>query len=191
MSEQVHAVASLLHRLLTRHDCFASVAIVPSVFRDHHQPICDALRKSLSLQKLKLYALRMATQLPRNIRLSTASSEAPSESWNCKNLAALTNETLEELTLDLLKFSTNEWRCLFRALASNPRLKKVTIPTFKQADVAEICRAARETGVPERFIIGTHYVLENTVDALTECKELSSVAVQGVMLYGYALRAVT
>ncbi|KAL1422939.1 hypothetical protein MTO96_021534 [Rhipicephalus appendiculatus] len=348
--EQVHAVATLLHHLLTRHDCFASVAIIPSVFRDHHQLICDALYKSLSLAQLKLCALQTAEQSLQNIAgallvmnhlrelefqdmrfnstfidglseflASTRSLTALSvtrqyfecvedavafleglrrnqtittlsfdtirlrkdqfhrsidimvsrrcavvlsdyfrdnrtlrtlsigglftavaqkivlaltenktltklnfvslsledkdlelilrllsqtrtlKSFNVircdgsglssraySGLAALTdNKSLEDLTLDLWKFGANEYGSLFKALASNPCLKKITVPLFKQADVAEICRAVRETGVQERFFIGTHYVLENTVDALTECKELSSVAVQPEMFHRY------
>ncbi|KAL1483505.1 hypothetical protein MTO96_033137 [Rhipicephalus appendiculatus] len=99
------------------------------------------------------------------------------------NLAALTNNNpLEELTLDLSRFNTSECRSLFKAIASNPFLKKVNLERFKDADVAEICGAVRETGVQERFLIGTHCVLQNTVDALTKCKELSSVTVKSESL---------
>ncbi|KAL1470938.1 hypothetical protein MTO96_040178 [Rhipicephalus appendiculatus] len=106
MPEQMHVVTTLLRHLLMSHHCVSSVAIVPSIFRDHHLLICDA------------------------------------------------------------------------ALACSPSLKKVTVEQFRDVDVPEICRAVRESGAQDRFFIDTHYVHENTVNSLTESKELSSVDVQ-------------
>ncbi|KAH8036411.1 hypothetical protein HPB51_000330 [Rhipicephalus microplus] len=345
-SGQMQAITTLLQHLLTRHQCFTSVAISLSVFRDHHQLICDALVKNRSLEKLKFYAWRttrpplrtIATSLlhldhlrelelqdmspnrnfidslseflastrslkaltvtrqyfeceedafafleglRRNQTIATLSFDtvrlrnnslnqdidisasprcamALSNYLRCcrtlrtlsiggrflehftevhrqivralaknKSLAKVTlvsfsledkdiqlisrllnhnrtltsfnlvrcdgdrvsggaysslavlpdNKTLVELALDLSKFNTNEYRPLFKALASNPCLKKVTVELFKQADVVELCRAVRTSDARERFYVGTHYLREDTVDALTECKELSSVAV--------------
>ncbi|KAH7943630.1 hypothetical protein HPB52_009634 [Rhipicephalus sanguineus] len=344
MLEQTESVATLLHHLLTRHQCVSSAVIDTSIFRHHHQLICDALCKSLSLKKLKLEALQPATPASRNIATallwlnqlqelefqyvtfnryfidglseflastrSLTTFAVGHENFCCKddavafaqalgrnqsittmsfditllltgplwpempvshqhadmladclcgnktlhtlnvrggyrerfsavarpivmalakndtltnlslvglslededidlitwllsqnrtlaslkmitcdgrgvssraysNLAALTSDTtLKELTLDLSRFNTSQYLSLFRALASKPSLKKVTLERFNDVDVAEICEAMRETGVQERFFIGTHCVLPNTIDALTECKELSSVIV--------------
>ncbi|KAH8036514.1 hypothetical protein HPB51_000779 [Rhipicephalus microplus] len=319
-SGQMQAITTLLQHLLTRHQCFTSVAIYLSVFRDHHQLICDALVKNRSLEKLKFYAWRTTRQslrtiatsllhldhlqelelqdmspnrnfidslseflastrslkaltvtrqyfeceedafaflegLRRNQTIATLSFDtvrlrnnslnqdidisasprcamALSNYLRCcrtlrtlsiggrflehftevhrqivralaknKSLAKVTlvsfsledkdiqlisrllnpqsnpDELQLELALDLSKFNTNEYRPLFKALASNPCLKKVTVELFKQADVVELCRAVRTSGARERFYVGTHYLREDTVDALTECKELSSVAV--------------
>ncbi|KAL3227501.1 hypothetical protein MRX96_004202 [Rhipicephalus microplus] len=316
--QEIHLVTTLLHHLLTRHHCLRSVDVVPSVFLQHHELMCDALCKSLSLAKLKLSDLHMATQslrkiatvllhlnhlrelefedmtfnrdftdglseflastrsltalavthvyficdedavaflegLGRNHTITTLTLDTivlrtgqfndmivsprsaailfdylrgnrtlrtlsiggryvehfnkdielitrlPSQNRTltrvnvtkcavrgASSLAAFTeNKTLEELTLDLSTFHTNEYNSLFRALASNPWLKKVNVELFKQEDVSEICRAIRETGVQECFFVGTHYVLENTAGTVRECKELSSVAVDTVMFERY------
>ncbi|KAL1479127.1 hypothetical protein MTO96_052118 [Rhipicephalus appendiculatus] len=345
MREEMHVVASLLHHLLTNHHCVDSVAINTSILRDHHQLICDALCKSLSLGKLKLYPLDTAEQWARNIatallrvehlrelelrniRLERTFIEAISEfltstrllttltvtyhysdhedcavafleglgrnqtittlsldltvfgafaySWRrniapprsavvfadylCTNktlrtlilkggyrqrfavvsrpivealirnntltklsldsmspededielvtrllsrnrtltsfemigcdtgyassransyLAALKETTtLQELTLELPGVDATEGRSLFKALASKQSLKKVTLPYFDEFAVVEICRAIRDTGALERFLVEKQNVYENTVDVLTECKELSSVDV--------------
>ncbi|KAL1443493.1 hypothetical protein MTO96_007405 [Rhipicephalus appendiculatus] len=76
-------------------------------------------------------------------------------------LVALTeNNTLEELTLDFSWIKPEDCSSFFRALACNTSLKKINVPTFRQNDVAQICRALQDTGVPERFIVGQHHVLE-------------------------------
>ncbi|KAL1473137.1 hypothetical protein MTO96_022516 [Rhipicephalus appendiculatus] len=41
-----------------------------------------------------------------------------------------------------------------------------------------ICRAVRETNVPDRFVVGKHDVSIDTVMELSECKELSHVGVR-------------
>ncbi|KAL1483507.1 hypothetical protein MTO96_033139 [Rhipicephalus appendiculatus] len=91
------------------------------------------------------------------------------------SLAALANnKTLEELTLDL-PWLKSERRSLFRSLGSNQSLKKVTLERL--TDFGDISCGLRDSGVDSTFFIGTHCVLQNTVDALTECKEYSSVIV--------------
>ncbi|KAL1480500.1 hypothetical protein MTO96_050974 [Rhipicephalus appendiculatus] len=68
-------------------------------------------------------------------------------------------------------------RCLFKAVASHTSLKKVILTRFRDEDVAEICKALRDTRVQERCFVGVHLVSQNTVEALTVCKELSSIIV--------------
>ncbi|KAH7943021.1 hypothetical protein HPB52_004004 [Rhipicephalus sanguineus] len=87
------------------------------------------------------------------------------------------NKALKELTLDLRWIKPDECGSLFKALASNTSLVKVTIDTFNNKDVVPICQALRDTGVPERFFVGKHHVLEDTAAALLECKELSCICV--------------
>ncbi|KAL1422941.1 hypothetical protein MTO96_021535 [Rhipicephalus appendiculatus] len=155
------------------------------------RPIFEALIKNNTLTKVTLTSLSLeyevigliSSLLSQNRTLRTFSTIRCRfhvvYSQVSSYLAAFTvNKTLEELTLDFSRFNTNEYRSLFRALASNPSLKKVTVEQVSGENVAEICRAVRETNARERFFVGTHYVIENTLDALTECKELSSVEVQ-------------
>ncbi|KAH7943405.1 hypothetical protein HPB52_007808 [Rhipicephalus sanguineus] len=87
------------------------------------------------------------------------------------------NKALKELTLDLRWIQPDECGSLFKALASNTSLEKVTIDTFNNMDVVHICQALRDTGVPERFFVGKHHLLEDTAAALPECKELSCICV--------------
>ncbi|KAH7943772.1 hypothetical protein HPB52_011414 [Rhipicephalus sanguineus] len=353
MPRQMRVVAKLLHHLLTNHHCVTSAAIVTSIFREHHQLICDALSKSLGLQKLKLYAVRTATQSPQNtapalphlrhlrelelqnipfkrtfvegfsefltstrllttltvthqyleceeyavsflqglmrnqtittlsfditllgqnpfcglfgmrvpprsavvfadylrtnktlctlvvrggylnhfhvvsrpilealiindtlnkliltsLRLEEVDIELITRLFShnriltCFNmigcdcsgissrasskLVAITeNKTLQEMTLSLPFIDAMESRSLFSTLASTQSLNKVAVNYFSDFDVAEICRAVQETGARDRFLVGKYYVLEDTVDQLTECKELTSVAVHSSFFSG-------
>lgn len=59
--EHKHRAATLLHRLLTLHKCIVSVDLNGYIFKGHHRLICDALRKSPSLRRLKLCLLTMDT----------------------------------------------------------------------------------------------------------------------------------
>ncbi|KAH6943258.1 hypothetical protein HPB50_017984 [Hyalomma asiaticum] len=96
------------------------------------------------------------------------------DSW----LVALAeNKTLAQLSLDMSLFNADDCWSFFKALARNTSLKKVIIHRFERKDIAEIFRALRETGVHERCLIGTHLVHRDTVGALSECKELSSIVV--------------
>ncbi|KAH7943010.1 hypothetical protein HPB52_003993 [Rhipicephalus sanguineus] len=91
-------------------------------------------------------------------------------------LAALAkNNTLKELTLDLSWIKPEDCSSFFRALASNTSLKKINVPTFRQNDVAQLCRALRDTGVPERFFVGQHHILKDTAASLSECRALSRI----------------
>ncbi|KAH7968150.1 hypothetical protein HPB52_006077 [Rhipicephalus sanguineus] len=101
-------------------------------------------------------------------------------------LVALTkNKTLEELTLNLTWFNTDELRSLFKAIASHTCLKKVFLMRVRDEDVAEICKAMRDVCVQERCFVGVHLVYQNTVGALTECKELSSIIVNSTNFRGF------
>lgn len=55
-------------------------------------------------------------------------------------------------------------------------MEKVSVPTFRQNDVAEICWALLDTGAPERFFVGQHHVLSNAAAALPVCKALSRMS---------------
>ncbi|KAL1484465.1 hypothetical protein MTO96_032560 [Rhipicephalus appendiculatus] len=93
-------------------------------------------------------------------------------------IAALAkNNTLEELTMDLSGIEPEVCSSFLPALVCNTSLKKVNIPTYRQNDVAMICRALRDTGVPESFFVGKHHVSHDTVLELPECKELSHISV--------------
>ncbi|KAL1442723.1 hypothetical protein MTO96_046273 [Rhipicephalus appendiculatus] len=151
-------------------------------------PIIGALIENNTLTKLSIFRcllkgedMELITRLlGQNSTLTSfnmINCDGPGgSSWFHAYLAALTrNKTLEELTLDLSRFNTTESQSLIGALASNPSLKKVTVEHFTHVDVAEICKAVRDTGVQESFILGQHCVRDSSVDALGECRELSSV----------------
>uniref|UniRef100_A0A224YWP3 Nlr family card domain protein n=1 Tax=Rhipicephalus zambeziensis TaxID=60191 RepID=A0A224YWP3_9ACAR len=57
MPERKREAATLLYHLLTLHRCVVAVEMNGYIFRDHHRLICDALRKSPSLRRLKLSLL--------------------------------------------------------------------------------------------------------------------------------------
>ncbi|KAH7947452.1 hypothetical protein HPB52_012181 [Rhipicephalus sanguineus] len=100
----------------------------------------------------------------------------------CPWVVALTeNKTLEELTLSLSWYDVDEWWSFFKALASNASLQKINVSQFPREDVTEIFRAMRETGVQERFFVGAHHDFEDTVVALTECKQLSCIEVDSTI----------
>ncbi|KAL1475220.1 hypothetical protein MTO96_037459 [Rhipicephalus appendiculatus] len=97
-------------------------------------------------------------------------------------VVALTkNTTLEELTLSLSWYDADEWWSFFKALASNASLQKVNVSRFRRQDVTQIFQAMRETGVQGRFFVGAHHVFEDTVVAVTECKQLSCIAIDSTI----------
>ncbi|KAH7944033.1 hypothetical protein HPB52_014747 [Rhipicephalus sanguineus] len=101
-------------------------------------------------------------------------------------VVALTeNQTLEELSLSLSWYDAGEWRSFFKALASNASLKKVNVNKFRREDVAEIFRAMRETGVQGRFFVGAVHTFEDTVVAMTECKEVSCIKIDSNIFPGF------
>ncbi|KAH7943018.1 hypothetical protein HPB52_004001 [Rhipicephalus sanguineus] len=89
------------------------------------------------------------------------------------------NNTLEEFTIDLSWIKPEDCSSFFGTLACKTSLKKVNIPEFRQNDVAHICRAIQDTGVPERFFLGQHHVHRATAAALPECKALSCIGLYG------------
>ncbi|KAH8037094.1 hypothetical protein MRX96_022090 [Rhipicephalus microplus] len=98
-------------------------------------------------------------------------------------LAALgTNGTLKKLTMELACFSLDECRSLFQAVKSNASLKNITVDSIRHEDVAGICRALREAGVRERFLFGRHHVVRSPAVTLKECKELSRVTIDSIVL---------
>ncbi|KAH7943009.1 hypothetical protein HPB52_003992 [Rhipicephalus sanguineus] len=92
-------------------------------------------------------------------------------------VALAENEALEELTLDLSWIEPDDCDPLFKALARHASLRKVTIHNIGDNCVARSCRAIRDTGVRERFLVAKHHVSEDSVVELPECRELSSVGV--------------
>ncbi|KAH7943544.1 hypothetical protein HPB52_009200 [Rhipicephalus sanguineus] len=108
---------------------------------------------------------------PRLVALTNCSSVM--SHW----LVALAeNKSLQELTLCLDWIDPDDYDSLFKALACNTSLKKVTVRNFPDRHVTQICRALRETGVQDRFVVGKYHV-EDTVVKLPECKELSQISV--------------
>ncbi|KAL1426091.1 hypothetical protein MTO96_018565 [Rhipicephalus appendiculatus] len=60
--ELVHEAATLLYHLLTLHHCVVSVCLNNYIVEGHVQLICDSLRKSSSLTKLRFFRLHMKIQ---------------------------------------------------------------------------------------------------------------------------------
>ncbi|KAL1487421.1 hypothetical protein MTO96_046558 [Rhipicephalus appendiculatus] len=129
----------------------------------NNEIITDMLSRNRGLTKFHLV----------NCILSISGSTQIS-SWST---ALAKNNTLQELTLDLSWIEPEYYGSFFWALARNTSLKKVNVPTFRQEDVAQICRALQDTKVPERFFIGQHEVRIDTAAKLPECKELSCICV--------------
>ncbi|KAH7943277.1 hypothetical protein HPB52_006711 [Rhipicephalus sanguineus] len=94
-------------------------------------------------------------------------------------MALAENSTLNELTLDLWWMYLDDCVSFFKALATNTSLKRVNVRSFKHTDVTQIFQAMRDTGVQERFVVGTHYIWQDTVAELLQCKQLSSISVSG------------
>ncbi|KAL1484474.1 hypothetical protein MTO96_032569, partial [Rhipicephalus appendiculatus] len=92
-------------------------------------------------------------------------------------VAVSENKTLQELTLCLDWINPDDYGSLIKALARNTSLKKVTVQGFQDDHVTQICRAVRETRVQDRFVIGKHHIVKDTVLELPECKELSHIGV--------------
>ncbi|KAH7943545.1 hypothetical protein HPB52_009201 [Rhipicephalus sanguineus] len=95
------------------------------------------------------------------------------------------NNTLNEVTLDMLWMEPDDYGLFFKALACNTSLKKVNVPKFKNRDVAEICRSLQEAGVQERVCLGKHNVSEETAAVLPECKEVSCIALERCTCFHY------
>ncbi|KAH7968977.1 hypothetical protein HPB52_013288 [Rhipicephalus sanguineus] len=93
-------------------------------------------------------------------------------------LVALTeNKTLKELHLNLSRIiEPADYSSLFKALARNTSLQKVTLQTMRKDDMTQICRALQDTGVPERFFVIEPHELD-TVAELPGCNELTSTSV--------------
>ncbi|KAH7943542.1 hypothetical protein HPB52_009198 [Rhipicephalus sanguineus] len=92
-------------------------------------------------------------------------------------MALAENSTLNELTLDLSWMDLNDCVSFFKALASNTSLKKVNVQSFNNTDETQIFQAMRDTGVQDRFVLGTHYLWQDTVAELLQCKQLSRISV--------------
>ncbi|KAH7943023.1 hypothetical protein HPB52_004006 [Rhipicephalus sanguineus] len=139
-----------------------------------HEIITDMLLQNRGLTGLHITNCIFNEQDPHvNTRMPVLrSGSSPISLW----LAALAqNSTLEELTLDLSWIKPKDCSSFFKALASNTSLKKVNVPTFRQDDVVEVCRALQDTDVPERFFVGEHHVCKDTAAALPECKAVSRI----------------
>ncbi|KAH7943678.1 hypothetical protein HPB52_009883 [Rhipicephalus sanguineus] len=85
------------------------------------------------------------------------------------------NKTLEKLTMELSCFSVKQCKSLFKALKSNTSLKNITVERLRPTEEAEVCRAMRETGVQERFLLRNHCVVQDPAMTLTGCKDLSCI----------------
>ncbi|KAH7944351.1 hypothetical protein HPB52_018606 [Rhipicephalus sanguineus] len=81
------------------------------------------------------------------------------------------NNTLVQITLDLSWFNREECWALLKALASHASIKKIFVQRIRNEDVAEICRATRNTGILQRLIFCENHAISDPVVMLTECKE--------------------
>ncbi|XP_075724158.1 uncharacterized protein LOC142766818 [Rhipicephalus microplus] len=131
----------------------------------HYQLITDMLRKNRTLTSFHM----VDCFCYNNGRISS-----PVAMW----LEALSkNNALEELTMDLSWIEPEECGSLIGALASHKSLRKVTVQTVRDNCVAHICRAIRETRVPNRFFLDQQQVSEDTAAKLPECRELSRIRI--------------
>ncbi|KAH7943015.1 uncharacterized protein LOC119399127 [Rhipicephalus sanguineus] len=131
--------------------------------------LTDMLSRNRGLRKFHLVNYDRCM----NIYMPVFSSESSLNSLWLSVLAE--NNTLEELTMDLSWMKPEDCSAFFQALACNTSLKKINVPAFMKNNVAQICRALRDTGVAERFFVGEHRVLGDTAVALPECKALSRI----------------
>ncbi|KAL1484467.1 hypothetical protein MTO96_032562 [Rhipicephalus appendiculatus] len=92
-------------------------------------------------------------------------------------MAVAKNRTLNELTLDLSWMNLDDCLSFFKALASNTCLKKVNVQSFNDTDTTQIFQAMRDTGVQDRFVIGTLDLWQDTVAELLQYEQLSSIRV--------------
>ncbi|KAH8037616.1 hypothetical protein HPB51_015050 [Rhipicephalus microplus] len=144
---------------------------------DYFEAIADMLRRNRTLRKFHMIDCSVSNYDPRPAswkRKRKGESSIISQ-WS-RTLAE--NKALEELTLDLRWIKPEECSSLFKALASNKYLTKVTIDTFPDEQVAHICRALRDTHVPERFFVGKHHLSGDTIAVLSDCKEISRICLE-------------
>ncbi|KAL1468608.1 hypothetical protein MTO96_041382 [Rhipicephalus appendiculatus] len=126
--QHVHAAATALSHLLTRHHCLVSVHVTSHVFDSHRELICEALRNSLNLRKLAL-----------NVETETAQ---PTPSF----LATLPHlKQLRELELVGTPFENTSLKGLPEFLASTRSLTTLTMPHFRVQgeDAAMIIQALK------------------------------------------------
>ncbi|XP_075557369.1 uncharacterized protein LOC142589705 [Dermacentor variabilis] len=85
---------------------------------------------------------------------------------------------LETLTLDLLGFHLDECRMLFRALAENASVRRVTVHRLIEWGCVEsACRMIRECGLSDRVLIKDHNMSPNSMSKLPACPEVKAVTV--------------
>ncbi|KAL1423718.1 hypothetical protein MTO96_020785 [Rhipicephalus appendiculatus] len=172
--QQLREASTLLQHLLTLHHCVVSVDLNSCMLAPHYELICDTLRKSPSLKKLKLRLRSLENHVARKLAATLAHMSYLREldcghvNYDCIFL---------KVPFAVPSKHRTSLRCLFKAVASHTSLKKVILTRFRDEDVAEICKALRDTRVQERCFVGVHLVSQNTVEALTVCKELSSIIV--------------
>ncbi|KAH8037768.1 hypothetical protein HPB51_017268 [Rhipicephalus microplus] len=156
-------------------------------FTDVARPVVMGLVKNNTITNLSLFLLPLEdedielitwllseNQTLKSFKMFRCDLPVSSSRFYSNLLTLLGNKTFERLTLDLPWSGKSDRWSLFRTLGSNPSFKKVTFERWRDSAVS---RLLRDNGVQKSFFIGTHCVLQNTEDALTECKDLSSVIV--------------
>ncbi|KAH7943016.1 hypothetical protein HPB52_003999 [Rhipicephalus sanguineus] len=142
-----------------------------SLYTEYFEVIIEMLRHNRTLSSFHM------TRCFVYDNVSTFRSESISliSLWS---MALAENKALKELTLDLYSINPDEYGPFFKALATNTSLEKLTIESFNENDVAQICRALRDTGVHERFFVSRHLLSEDTIAVLPEFKELSRISAE-------------
>ncbi|KAL1483504.1 hypothetical protein MTO96_033136 [Rhipicephalus appendiculatus] len=150
LSQQMRAVAALLHHLLTLHHCVSSVVILKSIFWDHHQLICDALCKSPSLTKLKLDALHMPS--PRTVAAALLhlshlrELEFEDVPFNRTFLDGLSEFLASTRSLETLTVTRHDFNCEEDAFAFVQALRRNQTLTTLSFDIALLSRDPLDRG---------------------------------------------
>lgn len=150
MPEQKHQAATLLHRLLTLHRCVVSVDLTGYIFKGHHQLICDALRRSPSLKRLKLCLLTMNTQASQSFANAIPYLESLEE-LECRQvhfdrtfLDALSDflantSSLTKLTMSHLHIEREDAVVILQGLNRNSTITTLSLNTCILSPVSSKC----------------------------------------------------
>lgn len=99
-------------------------------------------------------------------------------------VALAENTALSALTIDLLGFSEEECRALFRALAVNKTLKNVCIGHLPAcAGLKEICQIIRDSRLAKAVHIEDHHVSISSLPMLPQCQEVTSLTISSFHLH--------
>ncbi|KAH7943017.1 hypothetical protein HPB52_004000 [Rhipicephalus sanguineus] len=160
------------------HDCFLAVrAMIGALFGNKTLTKLSLVRYLLDDEDIQhITRLLSQNRSLRSLNLNACLRRDEISRMDSFLVALTENEKLEEVTMDRTLLNEHEYGSFFKALASNASLKKVIVERLERVNVLDMFRAMREAGVQDRFFVGTHEVNQDTVAALTECKELSSVS---------------